>query len=71
MIVNWESLEAPMMLGGLGVGNLNLKNLGLLTKWWWEFSCDSNPLWKKVLMSTNSLVSQFSSMDNILARSLG
>lgn len=32
--VNWEAFEAPKSIGGLGLGNIHLKNLGLLTKWW-------------------------------------
>lgn len=37
--------------GGLGIGDLVLKNAGLLFKWWWHFLVESAPLWKQVLCS--------------------
>lgn len=36
--INWASIELPKNLGGLGVGNILIKNLILLFKWWWRFS---------------------------------
>lgn len=34
MTISWDSFKAPKELGGLDLGNLSPKNLGLLTKWW-------------------------------------
>lgn len=55
MTVCWESLEAPKFIGGLGFGNLQLKNLGLLSKWWWKFANTANPLWKRMVKSVDGL----------------
>lgn len=49
--VSWSSIELPKELGGLGVGNILMKNLILLFKWWWRFSDSDLPLWKKILSS--------------------
>ena len=32
-----------------------MKNARMLFKWWWRFSKEDNPLWKKVVMSCNNL----------------
>nr|XP_029151561.1 uncharacterized protein LOC114925942 [Arachis hypogaea] len=46
-LVNWELVQAPKKLSGLGVGNAMLRNTSLLFKWWWRFSKEKGPLWKK------------------------
>lgn len=52
--VRWEDLEVPVNLGGLGFGNIQIKNLRLLAKWWWKcLAAMDPPLWKKVVMSIN------------------
>lgn len=56
-------MEIPKHLGGLGLRNLNLKNLGLLLKWWWRFSKDDESLWKRILKSTQSIESNYASFD--------
>lgn len=43
---NWHNIQTPIELGGLGLGNLQMKNLGLLLKWWWKYSTDQHSLWK-------------------------
>ena len=48
-LVAWETIQKPKELGGLGVGDLIIKNVALLFKWWWKFSDKRNPLWKKVV----------------------
>ncbi|KAK3189252.1 hypothetical protein Dsin_028813 [Dipteronia sinensis] len=35
--------------GGLGIGQMKLKNYALLTKWVWRFGSEDNVLWKRVL----------------------
>lgn len=42
-------MEAPKELGGLGIGFIRMKNLGLLLKWWWRLCGEDEALWKKVL----------------------
>lgn len=62
MTVSWKDMEAPKALGGLGFGNIKMMNLGLLSKWWWKFSTQSNPLWKQVVMSISGSYSHFCSL---------
>lgn len=39
----------------MGIGNLKIKNLVLLYKWWWKFSTENNRLWQRVVKSTNQI----------------
>lgn len=67
--MSWSKIEALKDLGGLEFGNIKIKNLGLIAKWWWNFSIDEGSDWKKVVKSTHSLMSKkaylplFSSMN--------
>lgn len=61
----------PKDLGGLGFGNIKIKNLGLLEKWWWKYSNEFNPLWKRVVQSTNDLKSNFASISTFYHISKG
>ncbi|XP_015954786.1 uncharacterized protein LOC107479150 [Arachis duranensis] len=54
-LVKWELVQAPKKLGGLGVGDAVVRNTALLFKWWWRFSKEDCPLWKKIVCSCNSL----------------
>ena len=38
------------------MGDLIIKNSALLFKWWWRFSKEECPLWKKVVSSYNGLL---------------
>ncbi|XP_057759956.1 uncharacterized protein LOC130980285 [Arachis stenosperma] len=51
LLVKWEMVQAPKKLGGLGVGDALIRNASLLFKWWWRFSKEDCPLWKKPLPS--------------------
>lgn len=55
-------MEETKEFGGLGFGNLKIKNLGLLVKWWWKYSTDVGSLWKKVVKYTNAHISDKASM---------
>ena len=48
-LVNWEVVQMPKNLGGLGVGDVLMKNAALLFKWWWRFSTENSMLWKQVI----------------------
>ena len=37
-LVKWEVVQRPKNQGGLGVGDLLMKNATLLFKWWWRLS---------------------------------
>ncbi|XP_057744517.1 uncharacterized protein LOC130962319 [Arachis stenosperma] len=54
-LVKWELIQAPKKLRGLGVGDAVIRNTALLFKWWWRFSKEDCPLWKKIVCSYNSL----------------
>ncbi|QHO20170.1 Putative ribonuclease H protein [Arachis hypogaea] len=54
-MVKWEIVQAPKKVGGLGVGDAVLRNTALLFKWWWRFSKEDCPLWKKIVCSCNKL----------------
>nr|XP_025635827.1 uncharacterized protein LOC112729904 [Arachis hypogaea]XP_025636565.1 uncharacterized protein LOC112730719 [Arachis hypogaea] len=54
-MVKWEVVQAPKRLGGLGIGDAMIRNTALLFKWWWRFSKEECPLWKKVVCSCNNL----------------
>ncbi|GJV23279.1 RNA-directed DNA polymerase, eukaryota, reverse transcriptase zinc-binding domain protein [Tanacetum coccineum] len=47
--VKWRSILHDLDKGGLGVGSLMAKNLGLLAKWKWRFLCEKNALWRLVI----------------------
>ncbi|XP_016185754.1 uncharacterized protein LOC107627434 [Arachis ipaensis] len=55
-LVKWEVVQAPKKLGGgLGVGDAVIRNAALMFKWWWCFSKEECPLWKKVVCSCYDL----------------
>lgn len=57
-LIKWETIQKSKHLGGLGVGDLQIKNVGLLFKWWWRFSSEGNTLWKRVICSIHNLDSE-------------
>ncbi|XP_020967701.1 uncharacterized protein LOC107616438 [Arachis ipaensis] len=54
-LVKWEVVQASKKAGDLGVGDAVLRNTALLFKWWWRFSKEDFPLWKKIVCSCNRL----------------
>ena len=50
-LVKWEVVQRPKGKGGLGVGDILLKNAALLFKWWWHFACEEDALWRGVVQS--------------------
>lgn len=50
--VGWKEMEAPIKFGGLGFGNIELRNLGLLMKWWFKYTNTGDCLWKRIVKST-------------------
>ena len=49
--MNWQSVLANKIDGGLGIGSLQAQNLALLARWWWRFKTEANSLWRKVIVS--------------------
>lgn len=50
-LVAWEHVYKPKDRGGLGIGNICLRNRALLGKWWWRFYAESDTVWKKIIVS--------------------
>ena len=46
-LVKWEIIQLPRKQGGLGVGDMVIKNAAMLFKWWWRFSDENDALWKE------------------------
>ncbi|GJZ89143.1 RNA-directed DNA polymerase, eukaryota, reverse transcriptase zinc-binding domain protein [Tanacetum coccineum] len=59
--VKWDNVFQSSESGGLGIGSLRAKNLGLLRKWWWRFLNEKNALWCKVILVFYGVDSSFSS----------
>lgn len=54
-LVSWEVVTKTKEFGGLGIGNLLLRNKALLGKWWWRFPKEKESLWGKVITSKYGL----------------
>lgn len=54
-------MEMPKEYGALGFISIKVKNRGLLAKWWWKFSDEISPLWKRVVKSTYVITNNFAS----------
>ena len=50
-LVNWELVGQLMSKGGLGIGNLIIRNISLLAKWLWCFYLESDSLWHRIIVS--------------------
>ena len=50
-MVKWGTIQLPKDLGRLEVGDILLKNVVMLYKWWWRFVNNEKPLWKKIVSS--------------------
>jgi hypothetical protein len=49
--VKWAVVCKEKSQGGLGVCDVRLVNLSLLSKWWWWLLQPGFPLWKEVLIA--------------------
>lgn len=49
--MKWNEVVKPKGAGGLGLGDLRLKNLALLEKWLWRFGKEKEALWRRVIVS--------------------
>ncbi|GKC54952.1 hypothetical protein Tco_1077697, partial [Tanacetum coccineum] len=53
--VKWNSILASRNVGGLGVGSLHAKNLGLLGKWKWRSSRSCQGIWCEIVKAISSI----------------
>lgn len=44
----WDSLCMPKQYGGLGIPNLELRNIALLLRWWWKAYEEPETLWAMI-----------------------
>jgi len=51
VLVKWDVVQRPKKEGGLGVGDLVIRNAALLFKWWWRFACEEGAIWRSVIQS--------------------
>ena len=54
-LISWTILSRPKEVGGLGMGNLKLKNVSLLAKWLWRFPLESEALWCRIIKAKYGL----------------
>ncbi|RVW63734.1 LINE-1 retrotransposable element ORF2 protein [Vitis vinifera] len=50
-LVRWDVVCKPKEIGGLGFGNISLRNLALLGKWLWRYPKEGSALWHQVILS--------------------
>lgn len=53
--VAWKDVCKPKELGGLGIGNIWLRNRTLICKWLWGFPLEQEALWHKIIKSKYGL----------------
>lgn len=54
-LVSCDIVTKPKEAGGLGIGNLVIRNKALLGKWWWRFAKERTTLWARVIESKYGL----------------
>jgi len=53
-LVRWELVQQSKEKGGLGVGDIEDKNIALLVKWWWKYATTEDQMWKRVIMALHN-----------------
>lgn len=48
-MVKWEDVCKPMRNSGLGIGNIENKNLAFVGKWLWRFAIERCNLWQSFI----------------------
>lgn len=63
--VCWDDISSPKALGGLGLGSIKMRNLGLLMKWRFRYSNGDSELWKKVCSSVHDIPEKVLSLSDL------
>ncbi|RVW90069.1 putative ribonuclease H protein [Vitis vinifera] len=50
-LVRWDVVCKPKEIGGLGFGNISLRNLAFLGKWLWRYPREGSALWHQIILS--------------------
>lgn len=61
--IAWHQIEQPKSLSGLGIENLQERNLGLLLKWLWRYVTEPNYLWCNIVQIKFGYGSTFAARD--------
>ena len=48
-LIKWSFAQLPKIFGGLNIGNLLSRNLGLLFKWIWRYFQEPKALWRQII----------------------
>nr|GEY32667.1 RNA-directed DNA polymerase, eukaryota, reverse transcriptase zinc-binding domain protein [Tanacetum cinerariifolium]GEZ36970.1 RNA-directed DNA polymerase, eukaryota, reverse transcriptase zinc-binding domain protein [Tanacetum cinerariifolium] len=59
--IRWQKILSSKKDGGLGVGSIKAKNMGLMGKWKWRFYNKTEALWRKVIFKIHGLHGGFDS----------
>lgn len=47
-LLNWEMVCLPTRWGGMGVADLQIRNISLMLRWWWRLYHEPDSLWAMV-----------------------
>ncbi|CAN0885613.1 Putative ribonuclease H protein At1g65750 [Linum grandiflorum] len=49
--IEWNTVKTPKCRGGLGVQDLHVLNIALMSKWSWRFGTERNAWWRKLIVT--------------------
>ncbi|CAN0891450.1 Putative ribonuclease H protein At1g65750 [Linum grandiflorum] len=49
--VDWNTAKTPKRFGGLGIQDLKILNVSLLSKWTWRFATERNAWWRSLIIA--------------------
>ncbi|GJW67775.1 RNA-directed DNA polymerase, eukaryota, reverse transcriptase zinc-binding domain protein [Tanacetum coccineum] len=68
--IRWQKILSCKKDGGLGVGSIKAKNMGLMGKWKWRFFNETDALWRKVIIQIHGSNGAFHSRGEFTLKSL-
>lgn len=48
-LYNWYMAMVPKRYGGLGLPDLNLRNISLILRWWWKPYAEPDSMWARCI----------------------